>query len=126
VAKYTINPAITHGVEDHVGSVQKGKLADLVLWEPEFFGVKPHMLLKGGQLAYAQVGDANASIPTPQPYQPRPVWGSTGRSPGRNSVNFTAPGVAVRLNGDGTSTHPGLGLDKDFVDITSTRSRRPT
>ncbi|WP_413803688.1 urease subunit alpha [Streptomyces iranensis] len=121
VAKYTINPAITHGIEDHVGSVQKGKLADLVLWEPKFFGVKPHMLLKGGQLAYAQVGDANASIPTPQPYLPRPVWGSTGRSPGRNSVNFAAPGVAVRLNGDGTGTHPGLGLDKDFVDITSTR-----
>ncbi|MER6526853.1 urease subunit alpha [Streptomyces sp. NPDC001508] len=121
VAKYTINPAITHGIEDHVGSVQKGKLADLVLWEPKFFGVKPHMLLKGGQLAYAQVGDANASIPTPQPYQPRPVWGSTGRSPGRNSVNFTAPGVAVKLNGDGTGTHPGLGLDKQFVDIRSTR-----
>ncbi len=121
VAKYTINPAITHGIDGHVGSVQTGKLADLVLWEPKFFGVKPHMLLKGGQLAYAQVGDANASIPTPQPYQPRPVWGSTGRSPGRNSVNFVAPGVAVKLNGDGTSSNPGLGLDKDFVDITSTR-----
>ncbi|WP_078492432.1 urease subunit alpha [Streptomyces yerevanensis] len=121
VAKYTINPAITHGIDGHVGSVQMGKLADLVLWEPKFFGVKPHMLLKGGQLAYAQVGDANASITTPQPYLPRPVWGSTGRSPGRNSVNFVAPGVAGKLNGDGTSSHPGLGLDKDFVDITSTR-----
>jgi urease subunit alpha len=121
VAKYTINPAITHGIDGYVGSVQTGKLADLVLWEPKFFGVKPHMLLKGGQLAYAQVGDANASIPTPQPYQPRPVWGSTGRSPGRNSVNFTAPGVADKLNGDGTNSNPGLGLDKDFVDITSTR-----
>ncbi|MET7275485.1 urease subunit alpha [Streptomyces flaveolus] len=121
VAKYTINPAITHGIDGHVGDVQTGKLADLVLWEPKFFGVKPHMLLKAGQLAYAQVGDANASIPTPQPYLPRPVWGSTGRSPGRNSVNFVAPGVADTLNGDGTSNNPGLGLDKDFVDITSTR-----
>ncbi|AGP61420.1 urease subunit alpha [Streptomyces rapamycinicus] len=121
VAKYTINPAITHGIDGHVGDVQTEKLADLVLWEPKFFGVKPHMVLKGGQLAYAQVGDANASIPTPQPYQPRPVWGSTGRSPGRNSVNFVAPGVADNLNGDGTSSSSGLGLDKDFVDITSTR-----
>ncbi|MEH0638712.1 urease subunit alpha [Streptomyces bottropensis] len=121
VAKYTINPAITHGIDGHTGSVESGKLADLVLWEPKFFGVKTHMLLKGGQLAYAQVGDANASITTPQPYLPRPVWGSTGRSPGRNSVNFVAPGVAGNLNGDGTSSNPGLGLDKDFVDITSTR-----
>ncbi|MFH9015614.1 urease subunit alpha [Streptomyces sp. NPDC017943] len=121
VAKYTINPAITHGIDGHVGDVQTGKLADLVLWEPKFFGVKPHMLLKAGQLAYAQVGDANASIPTPQPYLPRPVWGSTGRAPGRNSVNFVAPGVADTLNGDGTGDNPGLGLDKDFVDITSTR-----
>ena len=121
VAKYTVNPAITHGIDTYVGSVETKKLADLVLWEPKFFGVKPHMLLKGGQLAYAQVGDANASITTPQPYLPRPVWGSTGRSPGRNSVNFVAPGVAGKLNGDGTSSNPGLGLDKDFVDITSTR-----
>ncbi|MEH0547525.1 urease subunit alpha [Streptomyces sp. B21-105] len=121
VAKYTINPAITHGIDRHAGSVETGKLADLVLWEPKFFGVKPHMLLKGGQLAYAQVGDANASITTPQPYLPRPVWGSTGHSPGRNSVIFVAPGVAANLNGDGTSGNPGLGLDKGFVDITSTR-----
>ncbi|MFD3485226.1 urease subunit alpha [Streptomyces sp. NPDC058665] len=121
VAKYTINPAITHGIDGHVGDVVTGKLADLVLWEPKFYGVRPHMVLKGGQLAYAQVGDANASITTPQPYQARPVWGSTGRSPGRNSVNFVAPGVAGRLNGDGTGGSPGLGLGKDFVDIARTR-----
>ncbi|MEV5989042.1 urease subunit alpha [Streptomyces sp. NPDC052051] len=121
VAKYTINPAITHGIDGYVGSVETNKLADLVLWEPKFFGVKPHMLLKGGQLAYAQVGDANASITTPQPYLPRPVWGSTGRSPGRNSVNFVAPDVDDRLNGDGTSSNPGLGLHKRFVPIASTR-----
>ncbi|MEU6661535.1 urease subunit alpha [Streptomyces sp. NPDC046821] len=117
VAKYTVNPAITHGIDTYVGSVQKGKLADLVLWEPKFFGVRTHMVLKGGQLAYAQVGDANASITTPQPYLPRPVWGATGHSPGRNSLNFVAPGVGARLNSD---TH-GPGLAKRFADITDTR-----
>ena len=85
IAKYTINPAVTHGIDHEVGSVETGKLADLVLWEPKFFGVKPHMVIKGGQIAYAQIGDANASIPTPQPYLPRPVWGSHGRSPAANS-----------------------------------------
>lgn len=90
VAKYTVNPAITHGIDHLVGSVDKGRLADLVLWEPKFFGVKPHMVIKGGQIAYAQIGDANASIPTPQPFLPRAVWGSTGRAPGSNSFNFVA------------------------------------
>ena len=128
VAKYTVNPAITHGIDDHIGSVEPGKLADLVLWEPKFFGVRMHMVLKGGQLAYAQVGDANASITTPQPYLPRAVWGSTGRAPAGNSVNFVADAdVAARLNGEatpetGTGTHrPGLGLGKKFVEIKSTR-----
>ena len=88
VAKYTINPAIAQGIDAVVGSVETGKLADLVLWEPKFFGVKPHMVLKGGQIAYAQVGDANASITTPQPYLPRPVWGATGLAPGAQLLNF--------------------------------------
>ncbi len=133
VAKYTVNPAITHGISGHVGSVEPTKLADLVLWEPKFFGVKTHMVLKGGQLAYAQVGDANASITTPQPYLPRAVWGSTGRAPGSNSVNFAAPGVAEALNtrfvitpgGRKSSTEVrthGLGLNKKFVEITDTRN----
>lgn len=128
VAKYTINPALTHGIDGHVGSVETGKLADLVLWEPKFFGVRMHMVLKGGQLAYAQVGDANASITTPQPYLPRAVWGATGRSSLRNSYNFVAPGVASELNvtvvtvqdGSGKVTEVktrGLGLAKQFVDI---------
>jgi urease subunit alpha len=91
IAKYTINPAIAHGIDEHVGSVETTKVADLVLWEPKFFGVKPHMIIKGGQIAYAQVGDANASIPTPQPYLPRPVWGACGRAPGGNSFNFVVP-----------------------------------
>ncbi|MDX3528136.1 urease subunit alpha [Streptomyces sp. ID05-39B] len=135
VAKYTVNPAITHGIDTYVGSVEPEKLADLVLWEPKFFGVKTHMVLKGGQLAYAQVGDANASITTPQPYLPRPVWGSTGRSPGSNSVNFAAPGVADRLNTrfvivqDSSNKvtdarTQGLGLNKKFVEIADTRGVR--
>jgi urease subunit alpha len=132
VAKYTVNPAITHGIAHHVGSVETTKLADLVLWEPKFFGVKPHRIIKGGQIAWAQTGDANASITTPQPYLPRPVWGSTGRAPGSNSVNFVAPGVADRLNtpfvinrdGSDKATEAqtqGLGLSKKFVEIEDTR-----
>ncbi|MGW4799786.1 urease subunit alpha [Nonomuraea sp. NPDC004297] len=88
VAKYTINPAVAHGIDHEVGSVEVGKLADLVLWEPKFFGVKPHRVIKGGQIAYAQVGDANASITTPQPILPRPMWGASGRAPAANAVNF--------------------------------------
>jgi urease subunit alpha len=103
IAKYTINPAITHGIDHEVGSVETGKLADLVLWEPKFFGVKPHMVIKGGQIAYAQIGDANASIPTPQPYLPRPVWGSRGRSPAANSLNFVAEAAL-----DGELSRAGL------------------
>src|SRR5437879_10530857 len=72
VAKYTINPAITHGISDHVGSVERGKLADLVLWKPAFFGVKPELVIKGGMIAWAAMGDPNASIPTPQPVLYRP------------------------------------------------------
>ncbi|WP_374203197.1 urease subunit alpha [Streptomyces sp. ST2-7A] len=91
VAKYTINPAIAQGVGREVGSVEPGKLADLVLWEPAFFGVKPLLVLKGGQIVLAQMGDANASIPTPQPVLPRPMFGALGRAPGSNSVNFVSP-----------------------------------
>jgi urease subunit alpha len=76
VAKYTINPAITHGLQREVGSVEVGKLADLVLWDPAFFGVRPHLTLKGGMIAWAAMGDANASIPTPQPQLPRPMFGA--------------------------------------------------
>nr|AQT38856.1 UreC2 [Streptomyces sp.] len=114
VAKYTINPAITHGIDHEVGSVENGKLADLVLWEPKFFGVKPHMVLKGGQIAYAQVGDANASIPTPQPFLPRPVWGTCGRSPRSNSFNFVSETADRTALGN-------LGLLKQLCNIKSTR-----
>jgi urease subunit alpha len=78
IAKYTINPAITHGIAHAVGSVEVGKIADLVLWKPAFFGVKPQMILKGGMIAAALMGDPNASIPTPQPVHYRPMFGSFG------------------------------------------------
>ncbi len=90
VAKYTINPAIAHGVAHEIGSVEKGKLADLVLWRPAFFGVKPELVIKGGFIAWAQMGDANASIPTPQPRRMRPMFGAFGRAPGRISVAFVS------------------------------------
>ena len=80
VAKYTINPAIAHGVSKHIGSVEKGKLADLVLWTPAFFGVKPDCIIKGGAIAAALMGDPNASIPTPQPVHYRPMFRSHGRA----------------------------------------------
>jgi len=90
VAKYTINPAITHGVANHIGSIEPGKLADLVLWRPAFFGVKPEMVVKGGFIAWSLMGDANASIPTPQPVFYRPMFGAFGDVPGAISLTFTS------------------------------------
>ena len=87
VAKYTINPAITHGIAHTVGSIEPGKLADLVLWKPAFFGVKPELIVKGGFIAWSVMGDANASIPTPQPLLYRPMFGSFGRA--RQSIALT-------------------------------------
>ncbi len=90
IAKYTINPAITHGVSHLVGSIEKGKFADLVLWNPAFFGVKPEMILKGGAIAYAQMGDPNASIPTPQPQWGRPMFAAFGRALHSTSLSFVS------------------------------------
>jgi urease subunit alpha len=90
VAKYTVNPAIAHGISHEVGSVAVGKLADLVLWRPAFFGIKPEMVLKGGLIAWSQMGDANASIPTPQPVIMRPMFGSLGRARGATSLAFVS------------------------------------
>jgi urease subunit alpha len=90
IAKYTINPALTHGVAHEVGSVEVGKLADLVLWKPAFFGVKPEIVIKGGFIAWAQMGDPNASIPTPQPLQMRPMFGAYGRATGATSLAFVS------------------------------------
>ena len=90
IAKYTINPAIAHGVAKHIGSIEKGKLADLVLWSPAFFGVKPDLVIKGGAIACAQMGDPNASIPTPQPIHHRPMFGAFGRARAATSLTFVS------------------------------------
>ncbi len=102
VAKYTICPAVAHGLEGEIGSVEVGKLADLVLWAPAFFGVRPHAVLKGGMIAWAAMGDANASIPTPQPVLPRPMFGAAPVVAAATSLAFVAPaaveaGLAERL-----------------------------
>jgi urease subunit alpha len=91
VAKYTINPAIAHGMADEIGSVEIGKLADLVLWDPRFFAVRPSVVLKGGFIAWAAMGDANASIPTPQPVLARPMFGAAPRAAAASSLHFVAP-----------------------------------
>ncbi|MDB5053643.1 MAG: ureC [Bacilli bacterium] len=90
IAKYTINPAVTHGISYIVGSIEVGKFADLVLWQPMFFGVKPEIVVKGGTIAYAQMGDPNASIPTPQPVVGRPMFGAFGRSLYESSITFVS------------------------------------
>lgn len=102
LAKYTINPAITHGISCYVGSVEVGKMADLVLWKPKFFGAKPEMVLKGGLIAYAAIGDPNASIPTPQPVFGRYMFGALGRAKYSAAITFVsraafAQGIAARL-----------------------------
>ncbi|MFD0363236.1 urease subunit alpha [Nocardia sp. GCM10030253] len=103
IAKYTICPAIAHGLEHEIGSVEVGKLADLVLWDPAFFGVRPHAVLKGGMIAWAAMGDANASIPTPQPVLPRPMFGAAPAVAAATSVHFVSEqaiedGLADRLD----------------------------
>jgi len=115
VAKYTINPAITHGMAHLVGSVEEGKLADLVLWKPAFFGVKPSLILKGGMIAAAAMGDPNASIPTPQPVHYRPMFGAFGRAL-RTSVSFVSEAALAN------PTLAQLGLAKPLEAVKGTRS----
>jgi urease subunit alpha len=90
VAKYTINPAITHGIAEHVGSVTVGKIADLVIWKPAFFGFRPELVIKSGTIAYAAMGDPGASIPTPEPVRMLPMWGALGAAPAAGSVTFVS------------------------------------
>jgi len=118
VAKYTINPALTHGIAEHVGSVEVGKLADLVLWKPAFFGVKPSLIIKGGMIAAAPMGDANASIPTPQPVHYRPMFGSFGRAVEHTSVTFVSAAALA------ASVNRRFGLAKSIVAVGNTRSVR--
>ncbi|MEO0703037.1 MAG: urease subunit alpha [Pseudomonadota bacterium] len=115
VAKYTINPAIAHGISTQIGSIEEGKRADLCLWNPAFFGVKPEMVLIGGTIACAQMGDPNASIPTPQPVYSRPMFGAFGRSVERSAVTFVSAVAADQGIGD------VLGLAKDVVAVENTR-----
>jgi len=115
VAKYTICPAVAHGLDREIGSVEIGKLADLVLWDPRFFGVRAHAVIKGGMIAWAQMGDANASIPTPQPVFPRPMFGAAPRVAASTSLTFVA-GAALD---DGIVER--LGLGRGLVPIASTR-----
>jgi urease alpha subunit len=116
VAKYTINPAISHGLTDYVGSVEVGKLADLVLWRPAFFGVKPEMILKGGLIAYAQMGDPNASIPTPQPVHGRYMFGGFGRAIHSTSFTFVSKTAYDR------GIHETLKLSKMVAPVSKCRN----
>ena len=115
IAKYTINPAIAHGMSSEIGSVEIGKRADLVLWDPAFFGVKPEMVLLGGTIAMAQMGDPNASIPTPQPVYSRPMFGAYGRSVEKSAATF----VSKAAFDEGIKNT--LGLAKELLPVINTR-----
>jgi urease subunit alpha len=115
VAKYTINPAIAQGVSKHIGSVEKGRLADLVLWSPAFFGVKPDLVIKGGAIAAAPMGDPNASIPTPQPVHYRPMFGAFGKALTATSLVFVSKAAIDRNIGE------KLGIEKKLVAVENTR-----
>ena len=120
IAKYTINPAIAHGMSKHIGSVEVGKLADLVLWKPAFFGAKPEIVIKGGFIAWAQMGDPNASIPTPQPVAMRPMFGACGSAIGRGSLSF----VSQSCINDGIADQ--YGLQKKAVAVEACRNVKKT
>jgi urease subunit alpha len=115
VAKYTINPAITHGVAHVVGSIEVGKWADLVLWRPAFFGVKPALIIKSGSIVAAPMGDPNASIPTPQPVHYRPMFGAAGGSLTRSSLSFVSQSALKAKIGD------RYGLQKPLVAVKNCR-----
>ncbi len=116
VAKYTINPAIAQGMSRHIGSVEEGKRADLVLWSPAFFGAKPDMVLIGGSIVVAQMGDPNASIPTPQPVHTRPMFGAFGRCVERSAVLF----VSRAAEADGLRAR--IGIAKETLAVEGTRT----
>jgi urease subunit alpha len=116
IAKYTINPAITHGIADHVGSIEEGKLADICLWKPAMFGVKPEIVIKGGAIAYAQMGDPNASIPTPQPVYMRPMFASFGGATAATSISF----ISQAALDEGIPQQ--IGLKKQAIAVSNTRN----
>ncbi len=116
IAKYTINPAIAHGISSHIGSIAEGKRADLVLWDPAFFGVKPEMVLLSGTIVLAQMGDPNASIPTPQPVYSRPMFGAFGRSVENSAVTFVSEAA------QSSDIRGKLGLAKNTLAVKNTRN----
>ncbi|GGK44393.1 urease subunit alpha [Salinarimonas ramus] len=116
IAKYTINPAIAHGISAHIGSVEEGKMADLVLWDPAFFGTKPHLVIKGGAIVAAAMGDPNASIPTPQPVHYRPMFAAFGRALTTTSVTFVSKAAIAR------DVRGRLGLQKELLPVENVRS----
>lgn len=118
IAKYTINPAMTHGISDYVGSVEVGKMADLVLWKPAFFGAKPEIVLKSGMIVHAVMGDPNASIATPQPYMYRPMFGSYGGAQAALSATFVSQ-ASLQLG-----TLDPLGLRKQLLPVRNCRTVR--
>lgn len=118
MAKYTINPAITHGFSNYVGSIEAGKLADLVLWKPAFFGVKPEIVIKGGFIAYSQMGDSNASIPTPQPVYMRAMFGNFGGAIASTSLTFISQAAQE------SEIAKKIGLQKSVVPVKNTRNIR--
>jgi urease subunit alpha len=115
IAKYTINPAIAHGLSKHIGSIEVGKRADLVLWSPAFFGVKPDMVILGGMIAAAPMGDPNASIPTPQPVHYRPMFASFGKAVAASSVTFVSKAALD------AGLQRKLGVDKTMLAVENTR-----
>ena len=117
IAKYTINPAIAHGVSKLIGSVEKGKLADLVLWSPAFFGVKPDCIIKGGTIVAAPMGDPNASIPTPQPVHYQPMFGAFGKSLTASSVVFSSKAAVA------SGLARKLGISKKLYPVQNTRDK---
>ena len=116
VAKYTINPAITHGISEYVGSIEIGKIADLVVWDPKFFGVKPEMVLKSGFVVEGMMGDANASIPTPQPVISRPMYGQIGKALSSSSITFISQAAYE------DKVHEKLGLQKIILPVRGIRN----
>lgn len=116
IAKYTINPAITHGISDYVGSIEVGKIADLVLWSPAFFGVKPELVLKSGLVVHGMMGDANASIPTPQPIISRPMYATTGKALQKSSITFVSQAAYE------DKVHEKLGLEKLILPVKGIRT----
>ena len=116
VAKITVNPAITHGISDYVGTLENGMMADIVIWTPQFFGIKPKMIVKGGFIAYALMGDPNASIPTTDPVYYRPMFGALGKAKKSTSLTFTSQ-LAID---DGLQEK--LSIDKKLVPVKNCRT----